>query len=400
MIEKKRNTNDAKHTVASAPGRQSARAQRLADMRVLQLGKFYPLRGGVEKVMYSLMEGLSARELRCDMLCASETGSRLRENLNPWATLMCSPSWGKLNGTMMSPRMISAMRRIASTYDIVHVHHPDPMAALSLWLSGFKGRVVLHWHSDIVKQHRMLQAYKPLQRWLLRRADVIVCTTEPYMRGSEYLKPYLQKCTVVPIGIPALQPDTELTRSIAERYAGRKLLFALGRLVPYKGFEHLVEAAALLPDEYVVVIGGTGPLRSNLEHAIAERGLEDKVILAGYLSDQEVGAYFGACTMFCFPSVQKTEAFGIVQLEAMSVGKPIVATDIPGSGVSWVDAHGVSGLNVPVGDAQALADAIQQISSTPEALRKFARGAQQRYQDTFTHDKMVESTIRIYSSIL
>ena len=107
-------------------------------MKILQLGKFYPIRGGVEKVMYDLMTGLSAMGIRCDMLCAAcekeEVGEKL---LNEYAKLMCMRSLAKVKATMMSPAMIFKMRRIRKDYDIVHVHHPDPMACLALWLSGF-----------------------------------------------------------------------------------------------------------------------------------------------------------------------------------------------------------------------------------------------------------------------
>src|SRR5690606_28339679 len=138
-------------------------------MKILQLGKFYPIRGGVEKVMYDLMLGLSDRQISCDMLCATtedHPGGTLI--LGPYARVLAKRTQVKLAATMISTAIISTLRKIANRYDVVHIHHPDPMASLALLLSGFKGKVVLHWHSDILKQKILLKLYGPLQRWLIR----------------------------------------------------------------------------------------------------------------------------------------------------------------------------------------------------------------------------------------
>ena len=121
-------------------------------LRVLQLGKFYPIIGGVEKVAYDLMSGLSSRGVHCDMMCASAAGGSRVVRLNDFAKITCCHTWFKAAATMISPAMIFALRMVRGHYDIIHVHHPDPMACLALFLSGYDGRVILHWHSDILKQ--------------------------------------------------------------------------------------------------------------------------------------------------------------------------------------------------------------------------------------------------------
>lgn len=365
-------------------------------MKVLQLGKFYPIKGGVEKVMLDLTVGLASRGVETTMLCAHEGKGTLVVQLADHACLVASRSVGKLFGTMLSPALVWAACRMCRHYDIVHIHHPDPLACLALWLSGYKGRVVLHWHSDIIKQKRLLVAYRPLQRWLLRRAERIVGTTPVYLERSPFLQRYQQKAVCLPIGIEPVQPSAEGVRFIRQRYAGKKIVFSLGRLVPYKGFHYLIEAARLLGDDYVVLIGGAGPLALQLEDAILTRGLEDKVKLLGRISDEEAANHYGACTLFCLPSVQKTEAFGIVQLEAMSCGKPVVATNIPASGVAWVNAHGVSGLNVTPCDPTALAEAIEAICRDEATYRAYCQGACRRYKETFTKDMMIDKCMTIY----
>lgn len=368
-------------------------------MKILQLGKFYPVRGGVEKVMYDLTVGLSERGVNCDMLCALSQGSARVTVINNHARLIGCRTWMKVAATMISPSMIFSLRRRCGEYDIIHVHHPDPMACLALFLSGYKGKVVLHWHSDIEKQKMLLKLYRPLQGWLLKRADLIVGTTPVYTAESPCLVHVQHKTVCLPIGIAPIAPEQEKVETLKKKYPGKKIIFSLGRLVAYKGYKWLIEAARYLDDDYVVLIGGSGPLMCELMAEVETWGLEDKVRLLGRISEEDLPAYYGACTLFCLSSVQKTEAFGIVQIEAMSCGKPVVATRIPHSGVAWVNEHGKSGLNVAPKDAKGLADAIRTIADDELAYRKFAAGAEKRYRDTFTKEQMINNVLEIYNKL-
>ena len=171
-------------------------------MKILQLGKFYPIRGGVEKVMWDLTRGLSERGIDCDMLCA-ELGIREPHilEMNAHGRVVCLPSKAKKAGTMIAPKMIGWLRRHKNEYDIIHIHHPDPMACLALRLSGFKGRVIVHWHSDIVSQRFFLAFYRPLlQRWMLRRCDTVVGTTPVYLRESPELRKFRTPGRLLPSG--------------------------------------------------------------------------------------------------------------------------------------------------------------------------------------------------------
>ena len=368
-------------------------------LKVLQVGKFYPILGGVEKVMYDLMTGLSERNISCDMLCAAVQGPTVEKVLNDHARLFCMHALTKKAGTMISPAMIGKLRKICKEYDIIHVHHPDPMAALALFLSGYKGKVVLHWHSDIVKQRWFLKAYLPLQHWLINRADKIVGTSPVYLQGSPFLKKVQDKTVCLPIGIEEMPRNHERAQEIMEQYGHRKMIFSLGRMVTYKGFQYLVEAAKYLDDDYVIVIGGTGPLKKSLLQQIKELSLQRKVILPGRISDSDLIAYYEACRLFCLPSVMKTEAFGIVQIEAMSFGKPVVTTTIPNSGVAWVNAHGKSGLNVTPKNAKELANAIVKVCEKDEDYRRFSEGALQNFKERFTHEEMIENCLNIYANL-
>ena len=394
-------------------------------MKVLQLGKFYPIRGGVEKVMWDLTRGLGAAGVECDMLCATLPGdvvdyrdsgfvadaqapglppkTRFVLRFNDKARVICVPAMKKMAATMISPAMVGALRHMlrmaekeGGPYDVVHVHHPDPMAAVALFLSGYRGKVVLHWHSDIVKQKGLLKFYLPLQRWLIRRADRIVGTTPVYVAESEYLAGVQDKVSFLPIGVDAICPDPAKVSALRARFPGRKLVFTLGRLVPYKGFSYLVGAAKCLPEDYMVVIGGQGPLRGPLEETAAQLGVQDRVRFMGWMDDADIATWFGAADVFALSSVMKTEAFAIVQVEAMSCGTPVVATRIPGSGVSWVNAHEKSGINVPVRDSEALAQAIVKVCENRDL---YGPAAKRRFQENFTHDVMIERCKRIYENL-
>ena len=270
------------------------------------------------------------------------------------------------------------------------------MAALALRLSGFQGKVVLHWHSDILSQQFLLALYKPLQSWLIRRADRIVGTTPPYLHSSPYLKNVQGKCTAVPIGIDPVCFSPAEAEAFRSGYPGKRLILSIGRLVPYKGFEYLIDAMGRLPDNYHLILGGSGPLRDELTARIRASGLEKRISLLGYVPSGELPAWYGACDVFVMSSVLKTEAFGIVQIEAMSCGKPVVATRIPGSGVAWVNQEGVSGLNVPPRDAVALADAIREVTDERD---RYGAGARRLFEERYRFDRMIDRIQEVYASL-
>lgn len=369
-------------------------------MKVLQLGKFYPIRGGVEKVMEIFTEGLAERGYASDMLCASHDGQTEDIVINESSRIFRTKTWIKVAATMISPAMIWHLRKICQSYDIIHIHHPDPMATLALFLSGYKGKVILHWHSDILKQKVLLRFFAPLQTWLIRRADLILGTTPVYVEESPFLRKAQHKTSYLPIGVDPHPWLADEIQDIRQRYPEKKILFSMGRLVPYKGYRHLIEAMALLPEEYILLIGGDGPLRGELQEQIDSLGLQGRVELLGFISDKLKPAYFGACDLFCLSSTIKTEAYAIVLVEAMSLGRPIVATRIPESGVSWVNSHEESGLNVPVEDSEALAQAIRTICEDPQLWLTYSRGSRHRFFNIFTKDEMINQLIQIYTDLL
>jgi rhamnosyl/mannosyltransferase len=332
-------------------------------------------------------------------MCTVEGKTNQTIQLNDHGKIIGCRTIKKMAATTLSISMVNTLEKICREYDIIHIHHPDPMACVALFFSGYKGKVVLHWHSDILKQKKLFLFYSSFQNWLLKRADRIVGTTPVYVRESSHLKYVQQKTTFLPIGVKEESAAISEVQKIKERFANKKIIFSLGRLVHYKGYEYLIEAATHLSDDYVILIGGEGPLRKKLQEQINSLNLASKVILLGFISDTEKSAYYAACDIFCISPIQKTEAFAIVQVEAMSHGKPVVATKVPGSGVPWVNKDGESGINCEPENAKEIAEAVLKIFADKETYQKYSDNAKSRYQSLFTLDKMIENCIEIYKNL-
>jgi len=371
-------------------------------MNILQFGKFYyPTFGGMERALFEITEGLNEQGIKCDVLC-SHTKPTNEENSFGKYTVYRTASHGIVNSTSISPNLIYKLYKMHKDYDVIDVHHPDPMAFLALFLVRPKSKLVIHWQSDIVRQQFMAKLFLPLQNWVLDRADKIVLASEAYGKNSKDLQKYIEKMEVVPIGIDSslLKMDQKRRDEIEAKYRGKKIILAMGRLVTYKGFDQLIESAKYLSDEYIVLIGGKGAEEENLTSLIDRFGVGDRVELLGYISEEEKYAYFDLATIFTLPSISKAEAFGVVLVEAMAFGKPIVLSHIEGSGMNWVNLDGVTGIAVEPKNPKAIADAIVKIADNSDLYSEFSKNAKDRYETIFTREKMVELLIGVYKKIL
>ena len=189
----------------------------------------------------------------------------------------------------------------------------------------------------------------------------------------------------------------EKVREIRKKYASEIVLF-VGRLIYYKGVEYLIRAMKNVTASLVVI--GDGPLRESLLSLAKDADVAHKVHFLGKgLSDAEMVAYYHACDVFVLPSVEITEGFGIVQLEAMACGKPVVNTNLP-TGVPCVSLDNETGYTVPVRDPEALSRAINKILLNDGIKRKFGANAVQRVNDEFTMARMTESVFNVCQQVL
>jgi rhamnosyl/mannosyltransferase len=368
-------------------------------MKVLQVSKFYPpVMGGIESVAWELTEGLNRAGVPTDVLCSSHRSRTVHERAPAGYGVVRAGTLGMLLSTSIAPLMGGLLHRMAAGADVVHVHMPDPMAAAAVWWARPRAALVVHWHSDVIRQRLALRVYEPLQDWLLRRADAVVATSLPYAEASAPLSRWRDKIAVIPIGISDNRPEACSMKAAAlrARFGGRRIVFALGRMTYYKGFDILIEAAALLPRDCVVLVGGDGELLPAYRAKVAEGGLGDRIRFLGHVNDADLASHFEACDVFCMPSTVRAEAYGVAMLEAMVMGKPIVATDIPGSGVPWVNRHEETGLNVPVREPAALARALTQLLADDALRRRLGAAARRRYECEFGAEMMTRRMLGLY----
>lgn len=361
-------------------------------MKVLQFGKFYPPDvGGIEKVIQDLCDGLRKKEITCDVLC-SNSSNHFQEDITPYgAKIYRTASFGKLASTSISPQMIFKLRELIGNYDIIHIHLPDPMATLALFCTNTKGKkIILHWHSDIINQKFLLNFFLPLQSWILKRADAIIATSKKYIHESPYLKQYKSKCICIPIGINF--PHLSVFPSIQSN-----IILSVGRLVPLKGFEYLIMSAKYLPKNFQIHIIGDGKqkYKQKLQKLIKNLGLQNQVLLLGEKTQMELKEIYPRANCFVLPSLQ--ESYGIVLLEAMASGLPIVSTKLSPSGSDWINLDRQTGLVVSPRDSIAIANAIIEIQKN---YSHFSKKAIARYQDFFTLNTMIIDTINVYQSLL
>jgi rhamnosyl/mannosyltransferase len=371
-------------------------------LKVLQVSKFYPPdHGGIEAVARDLSAGFVRAGLQVQVLCASKRRDRVDETDALGVRITRAASWGLWLSTSMAPGLVQELRRRRDEPDIVHVHMPDPLAALAVWAARPRGRVVLHWHSDVVRQRLARHVYEPLQRWLLARADAVIATSPPYAESSPWLRAVRHKVVVIPIGAPApVEPGARRLARIRQRHAGRRVVFALGRMTYYKGWEHLLGAVRALPADVDIVVGGGGAELPRYRALAAQAGVAERVRFVGPLSAESVEAYFRIAEVFCMASTVRAEAYGVAVLEAMARGVPVVATAIPGSGIGWLHRHGETGLQVPPGDPAALAAALNTLLADPALRARCGAAGRARWAAHFSAETMADQTIALYRRLL
>lgn len=368
-------------------------------LRILQVNKaYYPHIGGIESLIKQYSEELSSLEnVEVNVLvCRDGKGKTIRETVDG-INVTRAGSFGTYFSCPVSFSFVKLFREMAKNSDVIEIHLPFPLADLALMLSGFKGRVVIAWHSDIVKQKKLMKILKPLLLHTLKRTDCIIVATEGHIKGSDYLKDYKKKCRVIPYGITpekylSIKKKPVLTKLLSNK--NNVKVFFTGRLVYYKGVDVLLKAFSLVKD-CELFIAGTGELEANLKKYVSAHSMNQKVHFLGFLSDETLRQAYADCDIFVLPSVAKSEAFGIVQLEAMVYGKPVINTNLP-SGVPYVSLNNKTGFTVPFSEEKALAEAINILSSDKELREKYGKNAAERVMTHFNEKNIIS---QIYNTL-
>jgi len=371
-------------------------ATSLRTLKVLQVGKFYPPHmGGIETHLQVLSEQLR-NHLDLRVIVAND-GRRTQEDLVANVPVRRLATAATLFSTPLCPGMAAQIR--SAQCDIVHIHLPNPTAVLAYLASGHRGPLVTTYHSDTVRQRVLGALFEPCLQAALRRSSAIIVTSPNYLRTSVALREHTGRCHVTPYGIDLTQferCDPSAAARVREQY-GDRLVVSVGRLVYYKGFEYLIRAMQQVNGKLLII--GDGPLRDPLQRLAAELGVQEKVIFAGEIQNAQVIPYYHAAQVFALASVARSEAFGIVQIEAMAAGLPVVNTDLD-SGVPFVSLNGQTGLTVPPEDSGAMAAALNQLLDHPDLRHSFGQAGRRRAREEFASEIMTSRTLRIYESLL
>jgi glycosyltransferase involved in cell wall biosynthesis len=366
------------------------------ELRVLQVGKFYPPHmGGIETHLQALCGGLR-NHVDLGVLVSNDDRRTVTDVVDGVRVLRVS-TLATVFSTAISPALAPRIR--AWDADLVHIHLPNPTAVLAYLASGHRGRLVITYHSDTVKQKVLGRLFEPFLRAALSKSAAIIVTSPNYLKTSPALQPFRDRCHVIPYGIDTSQfeqCEPEARDRIRQRY-GERLVISVGRLVYYKGFEHLIRAMADVRGKLVIV--GDGPLRGELQNLAAQLGIADKIVFAGEIQNAGVTPYYHAADVFALASVARSEAFGIVQIEAMAAGLPVINTSLD-SGVPYVSLHEQTGLTVPPANPPALAAAINRILDDADLRNSLGRAGVRRAQQEFSLESMLTRTLQLYQTVV
>ncbi len=383
-------------------------------MKILHIYKDYPpILGGIENHVKVLAEGQAGRRHDVTVLVTNPAGSRTTISRENDVRVIRA---GRLATVASTPLSLTLpWQLLHQRPDVVHLHYPYPLGEVSQWLLRRGRATVLTYHADSVRQAGILRFYRPLLRRVLRDADAIIIGSPP-MRNGAFLGAHQAKLHLIPYGIPlarfqAQPSDADLaairaritaafphtsTRPHAHTPVPPLLLF-VGRLRYYKGLDWLIRALPLIPAR--LAVAGIGPMQAEWHALAAEVGVADKIAWLGEVSDDDLPTLYHAAELFVLPASRPAEAFGLVQVEAMAAGLPAVCTEL-GTGTSYVNQDGVTGIVVPPCDRDALADAINSILADPIRRSTMAAAAQARVAAEFDQEVMVARVEKLYEDLL
>lgn len=361
--------------------------------RILHIGKFYaPSCGGIE----THVRELAVRQAHMATVSVLASNRSLRTEVAEieGVRVIRLANLGTIASMPVCPTLPSALRH--SPAEVVHIHLPNPASAFAFVTSGHPGKLVITHHADTMGRKTLRHLSDPFVHRLMRMASRIIVTSGRYLRSSEELRPYRDKCSIIPLGISIAEPPPDDGRQILQlrRKREERLVLAIGRLVPYKGFDVLIRAMKRVHARLALI--GAGPQADWLMELARREGVREKIAMLGWIDD--LGSFLRQASIFVMPSVTRAEAFGLVQLEAMAAGLPIINTDLD-SGVPEVSVHGITGFTVPPGDVGALSSAISLLLDRKDLREQFGAAAMDRAAD-FSADAMADRTMALYEEVL
>jgi rhamnosyl/mannosyltransferase len=384
-------------------------------IRVLHIGKYYPpFAGGMENFLADLLPAMEIQGVTTAALVHHEQSGRRGKWPSAAAApaIYRAPSYGQLLYAPLSPAFPVWLHRTIHAFqpDILHLHLPNTSAFWALAVPATRHLPwIIHWHADVVSSaidQRLAAAYhvyRPFEQRLLSASKAVIVTSPSYLDSSVPLQRWRERCHVIPLGLsPNRIPDPDPSALAQARVLWGNATFrvlAIGRLTYYKGHETLIRAAVDLPASRIIIVG-TGRRRERLIALIRTLGLGDRVALPGFQPEAQLNALLASCDVLCLPSLERTEAFGLVLLEAMRFGKPVVVSDIPGSGAGWVVRQAGHGLLAPPGDALALSALLRELQHNPIQRQALGHSGTVALREQFGIKPVATETIDLYHKLL
>ncbi len=359
-------------------------------MRIVHIYKdfFPPLAGGITRYLSDIADEAARRGHQVDVHVAGVRHSR-RDVLPSGVVVHRHRELARMLSTPIAPGLV---REPSLHGDVVHAHMPNPLGELGIALSRRHVPTVVSFHGQLGRQRILEPLYGPVRQRVLDRAAVVFASCDK-MGEAEELASVRSKVEVLPYGVS----PSVIAQPAADTHADDRLrVIFVGRLVYYKGLDILLDAMSRVPDASLTIVG-EGPLRSDLEAQAVRLGMQDRVRLAGSVSDQALRELYGSHDAAVLPSVSRAEAFGLSMAEAMASGLPVVSTRL-GTGTDWVNVHEESGLVVEPGDAEALAGALARLVD-PAERRRLGAGAQARAHRLFSFDDHVDRLLAVYEEV-
>ncbi|MBU0743194.1 glycosyltransferase [bacterium] len=369
----------------------------------MQIGKYHPpVKGGMETVLGLIGAGLQARGH--DLWSVAAAGGAAAASDDPAAArddrhgrvIRCR-SLATVASQPFTPSLPFELKRLFTEFrpEIVTLHWPNPLAAVALYCVRRylprEARLTVWYHADITRQKLGAVLLRTLLNDLLDRAAGIAVSTASLRDRSSQLSARKDKVEVIPFGIDAAGWRLPTCPGVGP------FLF-VGRLVYYKGLELLLDAVESIPDARLEIVGD-GPLWKTLIDRASAPGLQGRVRMHGELDDGDLRRVMVRCGALVLPSLRRSETFGLVQIEAMAAGLPVISTQLP-TGVAEVNVHERTGLLVPPGDRASLAEAMSIVMRDCALARRWGEAGRARVQAHFNHVHMIESLERWYEALL
>ena len=372
---------------------------KISKIRVLHICKVYlPVKGGVQVVVDWVSKALNESGVDSNVLTTANSESE-RQYMHDQVIVNTARSYGQLLSLPIAPSIIWKIWKSRCQYDVFAIHYPFPLADIAIaFMLKRNIRIVIYWHSEIVSQKYLSHLIRPFTKIMLNKADKIICSSPNLIEYSGILQKYKKKCEVIPFG----KPENKCKPTPIDPSQSNVILF-VGRHVPYKGIDTLIkafsDAKTRLQNSFLkLTIVGNGPLLSKHKELTKRLGLGSDVDFLANVEDDELAILFSKCRCLVLPSTMASEAFALVQLEAMSFGRPIINTKLQ-SGVPWVARHDKEALTVLPNSETELSQAIADIASDDDLVKRLGSSAYKRQSTVFSRDRFCSETLALFESV-